>query len=82
MRKNYWYYLDKAVLSSFSPLITNQKFYIVLTYINITGTYLITAEIDDKTGIPKINTFLRLGAGSSTGDGKPIVIQPKLLGLG
>lgn len=43
---------------------------------------MVMASIDDKTTDIKINTFLRLGAGSSTNDVKPIVVQPKLIGLG
>lgn len=67
---------------STNTLLTNQKLYVILTYINITGTYMVMASIDDKTTDIKINTFLRLGAGSSTNDVKPIVVQPKLIGLG
>ena len=82
LRKTYWYYLDKAYLMSTNTLLTNQKLYVILTYINITGTYMVMASIDDKTTDIKVNTFLRLGAGSSTNDVKPIVVQPKLIGLG
>lgn len=74
--------MDKAYLMSTNTLLTNQKLYVILTYINITGTYMVMASIDDKTTDIKINTFLRLGAGSSTNDVKPIVVQPKLIGLG
>ena len=51
---------------SSSPVKTTEKLYVILSYINITGTYSILASIDDKTGNIQVNTFVRLGAGTST----------------
>lgn len=79
VRSNYWQYLSQGYLMTPSWVITSEKTSAVFNYINSTGTYLVMAEMDNKSQTIKINTFVRLGAGSITNEIKPINLAPKLI---
>ena len=44
LRKQYWYYLNRAELISKTAIATPERTYAVLTYINIVGTFLIISS--------------------------------------
>lgn len=64
VRKTYWYYLDKARLIHQESILTTLRLYVVLTYVNIVGTFLVIGSCD-ANDVVQVNTFVRLGAGSS-----------------
>ena len=64
-RKRYWYYLsgrDEAILVHSERIVTSLRVYVVLTYINIVGTFLGIFSCDKADNI-YVNTFVRLGGG-------------------
>ena len=79
MRKNYWYYLDKARLIHQESILTTRRLYVVLTYVNIVGTFLVIGSCDEND-VVQVNTFVRLGAGSAE-DIRPITIEPAVFTL-
>lgn len=53
----------------------------VLTYINVVGTFLVIGSCNDENAI-QINTFVRLGAGIANAHKLvPIVVKPILIEL-
>ena len=79
VRKNYWYYLNGAKLIHSESILTTQRVYSVLTYVNIVGTFLVIGSCD-ANDVVQVNTFVRLGAGSSDTI-KPIRIVPSVVTL-
>ena len=79
VRERYWYYLRGASIVHKESLLTTQRVYSLLTYINIVGTFLVIGSCDANDNI-QVNTFVRLGAGSAD-QIKPIVIQPSVVEL-
>lgn len=79
VRDTYWYYLRDAKLVNSESIATTQRIYAVLTYINIVGTFLVIGSCNSEE-IVQINTFVRLGAGS-TGEIRPIKIEPTVVSL-
>ena len=61
---------------SMEGLTTNLRVYALLTYINIVGTFLVITSCSEE--IVKANTFVRLGAGTTTAR-REIVIDPIVL---
>ncbi len=85
LRKTYWYYLggrDPALLVHAESILTSKRVYVVLTYINIVGTFLVIGSCDENDNV-WVNTFVRLGAGHFTKDIKeippPISIKPAVI---
>ena len=79
VRERYWYYLRGAAIVHVESLLTTQRVYSLLTYINIVGTFLVIGSCDADDNI-QVNTFVRLGAGSADKI-QPIVIQPSVVEL-
>ena len=77
VRERYWYYLRGATIVHTETLLTTQRVYSLITYINIVGTFLVIGSCDSDDNI-QVNTFVRLGAGS-TSKIQPIVIQPSVV---
>ena len=81
VRKHYWYYLRGAELVHKEGIITTQRVYSVITYINIVGTFLVIGSCN-KNDVIQVNTFVRLGAGSRNPEEmKPIEIKPSVIDL-
>ena len=53
---------DEAILVHSERIVTSLKIYVVLTYINIVGTFLGIFSCDKDDNI-FVNTFVRLGGG-------------------
>ena len=64
IRKKYWYYLQKANIIHNEHILTSLRLYIVITYVNIVGTFLVIGSCD-ADDIIHVNTFVRLGAGAA-----------------
>ena len=64
LKENYWYFLRGAALIFTENITTTKRVYSVLTYINITGTYVVigSCDVNDKV---HINTFVRVGKGAA-----------------
>ena len=77
VRERYWYYLRGATIVHTETLLTTQRVYSLITYINIVGTFLVIGSCDADDNI-QVNTFVRLGAGSTEAI-RPIVIQPSVV---
>ena len=77
VREKYWYYLRGAQIIHKETILTTQRVYCLLTYINIVGTFLVigSTSADD---VVQVNTFVRLGAGSTEAV-QPIAIQPTVV---
>lgn len=76
LRRNYWYYLNRAEMLSNTVISTNIRNYAVLTYSNIVGTFLVITSCED--GIVRANTFVRLGRGSENSNNS-IIFDPIVL---
>ena len=79
VRKTYWYYLLRANLIHVESIRTTERIYVVLTYVNIVGTFLVigSCNADD---VVQVNTFVRLGAGAKqVTEVKPIEIKPAII---
>ena len=48
----------------FTHSLTSLRLYIVITYVNIVGTFLVIGSCD-ADDIIHVNTFVRLGAGAA-----------------
>ena len=61
LKRTYWYYLRGAPIISQRRVVTKEREYQILTYVNIVGTFLVVASCkgDEITA----NTFVRLGRG-------------------
>ena len=83
-RKKYWYYLggrDPASLVHSERIVTSLRVYVVLTYINIVGTFLGIFSCDKNDNI-YVNTFVRLGGGSANIHKlAPIEMKPSIIDL-
>ena len=77
VREKYWYYLRGAQIIHTESILTTQRVYSLITYINIVGTFLVIGSCDANDVI-QINTFVRLGAGS-TEPVRAITIQPTVV---
>lgn len=85
LRNTYWYYLggrDPALLVHSESILTSKRVYVVLTYVNIVGTFLVIGSCDENDNV-WVNTFVRLGKGHLTSDIKevapPIAIKPAVI---
>ena len=79
IRKTYWYYLLRAELIHVESIRTTQRTYVVLTYVNIVGTFLVIGSCDADDNV-QVNTFVRLGAGARKAEEvKPIEIRPAII---
>ena len=79
VRERYWYYLRGAELIHVESIRTTERIYVVLTYVNIVGTFLVigSCNADDRV---QVNTFVRLGAGAKKAtEVKPIEIKPAVI---
>lgn len=79
VREKYWYYLRGAQIVHTESILTTQRVYSLITYINIVGTFLVIGSCDANDVI-QINTFVRLGAGSAE-TVQAIAIQPTVVEL-
>ena len=83
-RKRYWYYLggrDEATLVHAERIVTSLRVYVVLTFINIVGTFLGIFSCDKADNI-YVNTFVRLGGGSKNRDKlQPIEMKPSVIDI-
>jgi hypothetical protein len=80
IRKTYWYYLLEAALVHTESIQTTKRLYVVLTYINIVGTFLVIASCD-AADVIQVNTFVRLGRGSDSKKIEPIALKPAVFEL-
>ena len=62
LRKRFWYFIRGADLVSSDSIQTNIRTYLLLTYVNIVGTFFVITSCEDGD-IINVNTFVRLGAG-------------------
>ena len=77
VREKYWYYLRGAQIIHKESILTTQRVYCLITYINIVGTFLVIGSTNSADVI-QVNTFVRLGAGSTEAV-QPIAIQPTVV---
>lgn len=87
IRAKYWYYLNKAELLHASHTATSQRYYCVMVYVNIVGTFLVIGNYELETEKSGVNTFVRLGNGYAATSGalygpvnyEPIKLAPAVL---
>ena len=81
-REHYWYYLDKAELTSQNHIPTSSQYWCVFVYVNIVGTFLSISHWDLASKTSGINTFVRLGNGRAEGANyEPVSFRPAILDL-
>lgn len=79
LRESYVQFLKDATLIHSDNLLTDKKLYSIYTYINVAGTFFAIAS-KEKNGNIKVNTFVRLGAGSPFAEKvEPIPVKAKIL---
>lgn len=59
LRKHYWFYLSKSIITHSDHIETSERDYHVLIYSGISGSYFVIASVEG--GNVQVNTLVRLG---------------------